>query len=215
MRIAFINPNTDMQVTDVMRRIAQRHAPAGVEVIGMTAPFGVSLITNAEALAVAARAVLALSRRLEGHDGVIVAAFGDPGLEQLRARLACPVVGIAEASMLAAGAGGRRFAVATTTPGLTEAIAARAAAGHHAGFAGTWLTPGDPVAIMADPEALAEALQAACLAAIREGQAEAVIIGGGPLALAADTLRDRLAVPLIAPIPEAIRLLCSRISEVP
>ena len=214
MKIALVNPNTNPQITEIMRQIAQASAPEGVEVVGFTAPFGAPLITNAAALTEAAQAVLALSGRLAGHDGVIIAAFGDPGLEQLRERLPCPVVGIAEASMRAAGAGGRCFAVATTTPDLVATIALRAAQGGHGGFAGTWLTPGDPPAIMADPDALVEALYAACMTAIHEGGARAIIIGGGPLALAANALRDRLPVPIIAPIPEAIRLLHSRITEV-
>lgn len=213
MRIALVNPNTDVRVTEVMRGIAQRAAGAGVDLIGLTAPFGARLIADEVALAEAAGAVLALTDRLSGCDGVIVAAFGDPGLEDLRARVACPIVGIAEASMLAAGTGGRRFAVATTTPGLVGAIARRAAA-YGGDFAGTWLTPGDPVMIMAQPEALVEALHAACTAAVAEGDAQAVIIGGGPLALAAEALRDRVVVPLIAPLSEAVRLLLSRISEV-
>lgn len=213
MRVALLNPNTDVAVTEVMRAIAQRAAPPDWEVVGFTAPFGAALITDAGSLARAAEAVLASANRLAGYGGVIVAAFGDPGLEALRARLPCPVVGIAEAAMRAAGADGRRFAVATTTPGLTAAIAARAAS--YPGFLGTWLTPGDPVAIMSDPAGLVDALHAACRAAVDQGGAQAVVIGGGPLALAAEALRDRLSVPVIAPIPEAVRLLRPSLQETP
>ena len=63
---------------------------------------------------------------------------------------------------------------------------------------------------MADPVRLVPALRGACEAAIAEGGAEAVIIGGGPLAEAAETLRDCLPVPIIAPIPEATRLAVAR-----
>jgi allantoin racemase len=214
MKIALINPNTNPKTTEIMRQIAKRNAPVGVKVVGFTAPYGAPLITNAAALADAAQAVAALRDQLAGYDGVIVAAFGDPGLEHLREQLPCPVVGIAEASMRVAGADGRRFAVATTTPDLVAAIALRATQGGHMNFAGTWLTPGDPLAIMANPAGLVDALYAACMAAIAEGCAEAIIIGGGPLAFAADALRDRLPVPVIAPIPEAIHLLHARIKEV-
>lgn len=213
MKIALINPNTNPKTTAAMCQIARQAAPAGVQIIGLTAPFGAPLIVNETALSEAALAVEALIDQLQDFDGVIVSAFGDPGLELLRDRLSCPVVGIAEAAMRAAGAAGRRFAVATTTPDLRRAIAARAAAGGHAQFAGTWITRGDPLDVMADPAALVEALELACGAAIAEGGAQAVIIGGGPLAEAAESLRHRLAVALIAPIPEAVKLLLSRISE--
>ena len=66
---------------------------------------------------------------------------------------------------------------------------------------------------MADPQALAAALEAACWEAIDAG-ARAVVIGGGPLGEAAEALSGRLAVPVIAPIPAAMRLALAR-SETP
>lgn len=207
MRLALVNTNTDAAVTRTMCSIAARK---GVEITGFTAPFGAPLITNEAALEEASDAVLALALDLLDFDGVIVAAFGDPGLERLRGCLSCPVTGIGEAAMRAAGQGGRRFAVATTTPDLSASIRAGAACEGFENFVGVWLTPGDPVALTADPDRLMVALQNACEAAIAEGGAEAVIIGGGPLAQAAEVLRERLMVPLIAPIPEAVSLALRR-----
>lgn len=213
MKIALVNPNTNTATTQVMVNIAQGAMPSPGIVEGVTATFGVPLITNETALEEAAQAVLSLADTLAAYDGVIVAAFGDPGLMALRGRLTCPVIGIAEASMQVASAGGRRFAVATTTPDLRQVIAARAAAITGGRFVGTWITPGDPHQIMTDPDQLIAALHTACTDAITDGGAEAVIIGGGPLGAAAEALRDRLPVPLIAPIPEAMRLLLSRLPE--
>jgi allantoin racemase len=207
MRLALVNPNTDAAVTRAMCAIA---ALAGAAVTGFTAPFGARLIIDEPALAESERAVLTLAPELGGFDGVIVAAYGDPGLDALRACLPVPVTGIAEAAMLAAARGGRRFAVVTTTPDLSAAILAGARRAGHDGFAGVWLTQGDPVALTADPARLVPALRAACDAAIAEGGAEAVIIGGGPLAEAAEALRGSIAVPLIAPIPEAAHLAMVR-----
>jgi Asp/Glu/hydantoin racemase len=172
---------------------------------------GAPLITEPGTLAVAAEAVVALAPQLAGADAVIVAAFGDPGLDALRELLPCPVTGIAEAGMAEAGAGGRRFAVATTTPDLRDSIAATAARYGHGAFAGTWTTRGDPTALMADAEALVRALGAACRAAVAEGGAEAVVIGGGPLARAARALAATLPVPLIEPVPAAVRLSLARL----
>lgn len=209
MRIALVNPNTSTDTTAAMRRIALQWA-AGAEVVGLTAPFGAALVTDAAALAEAAQAVEALAPTLAAFDAVVVSAFGDPGRDALRARLPVPVTGIAEAAMREAAAGGRTFAVATTTPNLREAIAVRAAREGHATFLGTWATSGDPVALMADRRRLTNALEAACRAAIAAG-AEAVIIGGGPLADVAEILADRMPVPLIAPIPAALRLTLTRL----
>ncbi len=205
MNIALVNPNTNAGTTATMVAIAREAAGEGVTIEGRTAGFGVPLITDTVALAVAAEAVLALAAGLAGFDRVIVAAFGDPGVTALRQRLAVPVIGIAEAAMADAAAGGRAFAVVTTTPDLVGAIAARAAQLGHARFCGTWLTPGDPLAAMADPARLADALGEAARTAIAEGGAEAIIIGGGPLALAARRLAGTLPVPLIEPVPAAVR----------
>ncbi|MBD8890728.1 hydrogenase expression protein HupH [Labrenzia suaedae] len=179
----------------------------GLSIEGMTVASGVPLITNEPALSAAAQAVvdLGLSLPLETA-GVIVSAFGDPGLDTLRRRLSVPVAGIAESSFHEAAGGGRRFAVVTTTPDLKAAITARAVGeGFGALFAGVWLTPGDPAHLMANEEALLEELLRAIGAAARQDAVEAVIIGGGPLASAARALASVSPVPLIEPIPAAVR----------
>jgi len=206
MRLALVNPNTDSSVTQTMCTIAARTGVA--EITGFTAPFGAHLITNEETLATAAEAVLSLAPHLTGFDGIIIAAFGDPGLSALRTRLPVPVTGIAEAAMRTASQNGRRFAVATTTPDLRSSITI--AANTHGNFAGVWITPGDPAILSADRTRLIPALHAACTAAITAGGAQAVIIGGGPLADAAEALRDTIGVPLIAPVPEAVALALHR-----
>lgn len=212
MRLLLINPNMSAATTDAMLAIARGAAPAGLALTGVTASSGAALITNETQLAIAADAVLdALSGgSAAACDGVIISAFGDPGLIRARERLDCPVTGIAEAGMAEAGAEGRFFAVATTTPDLAAAISAAAAHyGHGERFRGVWLTPGDPAVLMADPKRLEAALEAACLEAIAAGAA-AVVIGGGPLAVAARALATRLPVPIIEPIPAAIRLAWRR-----
>jgi Asp/Glu/hydantoin racemase len=210
MKVALVNPNTSAATTDAMVTIAQGEAGASCAIVGVTARHGAPLITEPRALAVAAEAVAALLPDLAGADGVIVSAFGDPGLDRLRAHLACPVVGIAEAGMAEAAANGRRFAVVTTTPDLKASIADTAARHGHARFAGTWTTPGDPAVLTADGAALRAALEVACAQAIDEGAAEAIVIGGGPLAVAARALAADCPVPLIEPVPAAVRLILGR-----
>ncbi len=183
-------------------------APAGVVIDRMTAPYGASLILDAASLAVAATAVVSMADAIAGArpHGVVVAAFGDPGLLGLRARLACPVVGIAEAAMAKAAESGRRFAVVTTTPGLVASIEAVAQAyGHGAALIGVFLTRGPAAAVMRDPARLVAGLAEACDEAVRAG-ADCLIIGGGPLAEAAAALQGRFDVPILQPVPEAVAL---------
>lgn len=210
MRLTLINPNTSAATTADMVAIAQAEAGSRADIAGLTASFGSPLITDPKALTVAAQAVAALLPALADSDAVIIAAFGDPGLEDLRAALPCPVTGIAEAGMAEAGECRRRFAIVTTTPALVERIAARAAFFGHTNFAGTWVTPGDPPALMANLSSLTGALAEACRRAVAEGGAEAIVIGGGPLARAARALAGTLPVPLVEPVPAAVRLSIAR-----
>ena len=216
MRLVLINPNTNAVTTTLMVGIARESAPPDVRIDGLTVRQGVPLITNPEMLRRAAWSVTETlaDADLKGASGIIVAAFGDPGLQQVRASCPCPVTGIAEAGMAEAAEGGRRFAVVTTTPELSGSIATTAAGyGHAPFFAGVVLTEGEPARLMADPDRLTEALHGACRRAIDEHGAEAIVIGGGPLARAARTLAALLSCPVIEPVPAAVRLAIRRAGE--
>jgi allantoin racemase len=213
VRILLINPNTSQDSTALMLRVAREAAGADVEIEGLTAPFGFPFITDEEALATAAKAVVAALDRFCGPkpDGVVIAGFGDPALEQIRNQRAFEVVGLAEASMMEAAEGDRMFSVATTTPNLVGSIercAARYGLGEN--FLSVRTTPGDAQATMADAASLRRALEKIAKESVEQDGAEAVIIGGGPLADAAQQLAKSVAVPVIEPIPAALRLLLSK-----
>ena len=107
---------------------------------------GVPMITDEAGLAVAAEEVVRIGCALaSGVDAIVVAAFGDPGVKALRALVSIPVVGIGEAALREAGAGGRRFGVATTTPALVASIVARVEQlGLAVSFSGVRVPRGDP-----------------------------------------------------------------------
>jgi Asp/Glu/hydantoin racemase len=108
--------------------------------------------------------------------------------------------------MLEAAENGRRFGVATTTPLLKSKIdALPEALGLRSSYTGTRFAEGDTQDLMRDPARLRDALAAAVEACVAQDGAEAVIIGGGPLGEAARDLQPIFAVPVIAPIPSAVR----------
>lgn len=216
--ILVINPNSSKATTSMMVHIAAEEAPPGVSVSGLTARHAPSMIVNQKELDAAALEVEATWRTAEAESwsGIIVSAFGDPGLDRVRSSAKVPVVGICESSMLEAAQGGRRFAVATVTPDLSDAINGKARdLGLSGLFTGIRLTPGDPRALTSDPKALEEALAHAVRQCIDEDGAEAVIIGGGPLGQAALQLAPRFNVPIIAPISAAVRRLLSLMEPAP
>ncbi len=190
------------------------NAPSNWKIKGMTASFGSSLIVDEPGLECASKAVVAMLKEIDNDVvGVIISAFGDPGLETARPYTTIPCVGISESSMLAASQNGRRFSVATTTPKLKNTIESRAMRlGLSDYLASIRLTASDPVSVMADHATLTHELRIAIQTCIVEDLAEAVIIGGGPLASAARDLKQYFDIPIIEPIPEAVRYL-SRMIE--
>ena len=210
-RIVLVNPNTSEPLTALMAEIAREYAPACFRIDGLTARFGAPLLTNEVEVDEAARAVRALAPELaQSADAVIVSAFGDPGADELAALLDRPVVGIAEASMRAAAANGRRFAVVTHTGRLVRRMALRAEEiGLGAHCVCVLATEGDPVALMATPVELESALQALAHQAVAEHGAEVIVIGGGPLGRVAKALSGKVGVPVIEAIPEAVRYLAA------
>ena len=207
VRILLINPNSLEATTAMMVAIATSVTVDGFEIVGATATRAPSMIVTPEALDTAAPEVeeIALAHR-SSCDGIIVAAFGDPGLAGIKSTLKLPAVGIGEAAMLEAAEGGRRFGVATTTPLLKAKIDALSVAlGLRSHYSGTRFADGDPQELMRDPARLRAALAGAVEACIAQDGAEAVIIGGGPLGEAARELQPMFTVPVIAPIPSAVR----------
>jgi Asp/Glu/hydantoin racemase len=191
----------------MMVAIAQGVAGDGFAVVGATATRAPPMIVDPDALLAAAAEVVEIAlANQDAYDGMIVAAFGDPGLAGIRAASAVPVVGIAEAAMLQAAEGGRRFGVATTTADLVTQINARAdALGLTDLYTGIRVTQGDLSYLMADPERLRVALGQVVEVCIARDGAEAVIIGGGPLGQAAMALQSTFVRPIIAPIAAAVR----------
>ncbi len=203
----------------MMVAIAKSVVADGFDVVGATAARAPSMIVTPEALDAAAPEVEELARAHQHScDGIIVAAFGDPGLAGIKAAMDLPAVGIGESSMREAAGGGRSFGVATTTPLLKSKIdALPQSLGLQSRYTGTRFAEGDPQELMRDPARLHAAVDGAVEACIARDGAEAVVIGGGPLGEAARKLQPMFTVPVIAPIPSAvvriIRLITARVGH--
>ena len=220
--VLLVNPNTNERTTEMMRSLAEAElAPSGLTVEGLTAAAGPAMIVDPGALAASVPHVVdAVRRRVATGAGevaaVVVAAIGDPGRAELEAELAplgIPVVGIGQASVLAAGRGGRPFGMATSTPLLARSLAGLA--DEHRGrapFAGVHLTASPPLELAADPERQFEELADAVRRCAAAG-AEAVVIAGGPLSATARRLAGEGTAEIVEPVPSACALVLARIRE--
>lgn len=213
-RVALVNPNTDAGITARMLAVARAVAPPGFDLVGITAEWGAALITDEAQLARAAEAVVALAPRLRAFDGIIVAAFGDPGCDALQTACRASVVGIGQCALREAARGGRRFAVATTTTLLAASIErAVARLGLSANFAGVVLTSGDAAAVTATPGLLLDELGRVLDGLAADSEIEAVVIGGGPLVDAARSLAVERSIVVIEPVPAAVRAIVALIGS--
>jgi allantoin racemase len=216
-QVLLINPNSSGDTTAMMVAAARACMPHGIAVIGATATRAPPMIVTPQALAAAADEVVEIGvREAAAVVGIIVGAFGDPGLDALKARVSVPAVGICEASMLEAATGDRRFGIATVTPELVVPIGERARElGLAPLFAGIRLTPGDPLELVRDPARLQQSLAAAVAQCFDDDRADAVIIGGGPLGQAALALARSFNRPVVAPIPAAVARLLTIMRDRP
>lgn len=216
--ILLINPNSNDETTQSMTEIAAK-ATEGVATVEGRSNEGVPpLLTTPKDLADAIPGVVKIGVEAAEDErvvAIIIAAFGDPGLDELRAEVDLPVIGIREQAFHEAARDGRTFGIATTTPdpGLLESFRQTAAAlGYEDQFLGTRATPGDPNELMAkSADELDAALAEAVRASMADG-AEAVIIGGGPLTASALRLQPQFEIPLVIPVIAAAQAAAEEVA---
>ncbi len=205
--VLLINPNTSSRTTEMMLAVASPWLPEDVAMRGVQATHGAAMILDEATLDEAVREVIDIGMAESGWaDAIIVAAFGNPGAAQLRDRLAIPVIGIGEAAMREAAAGGRRFGIATTTPLLVRSIETSVRSlGLEDHFTGVRVPDKDPLVLAGSPADQDEALALAATQCIELDGAKAVVIGGGPLSATAARLRERFQTEIVEPVPAAMR----------
>jgi Asp/Glu/hydantoin racemase len=207
MRLLVINPNISASVTALIEAEARRSASADTEFTMQTAAFGVAYIeTRFEALIGAYAAAQLAAQHHAGHDAVIVAAFGDPGLAGLREVLPVPVLGLTESALATAGLLGHRFSVIAISQRIQawyrEVIESHGMAGRLASIRALDQPLTGIGSVQQDHT---EALLALCERAVREDGAEVIILAGAPLAGLARSLRGRIPVPVVDGVSSAVR----------
>jgi Asp/Glu/hydantoin racemase len=207
MKLLLINPNVTEGVTALIEAEARRAADPGTSFTALTAPFGVAYIeTRFEALIGGYAAACLAAEHWRGHDAVVVAAFGDPGLPALREALPVPVVGLTESALATACLLGSRFSIVAISRRIVgwyrETVAACGLSDRLAGFRFLDAPLRDAAGVQADHAA---ALEALCRQAVDEDGADVVIVAGAPLAGLARTIRDRVPVPLVDGVSSAVR----------
>lgn len=206
MNLLLINPNTSKSVTDLIESEARRVAAPGTTISVLTAPFGVAYIeTRFESLIGAYATAILAADHYEKYDAIVVAAFGDPGVDGLRETLSIPVVGLTEAALMSACLLGKRFSIIAISSRIKawyrECVQANGLIDRLASI----LSLDGPLHdIGRVQEDHTERLKMLCMSAIHNDGADVIIIAGAPLAGLARTIKNQIPVPVVDGVSSAV-----------
>lgn len=207
MKILVVNPNISPSVTELIHAEAVLSASSGTEITTITAQFGVAYIeTRFEAMIGAYATAEQVAENLPGHDAVVVAAFGDPGLTALREVLPVPVTGMTEAALSTACQLGGKFSIVSISPRMRgwylDTVHAYHLSTRLASFRALNEPPKNVATVQMDQSERLIALAEQC---VREDGADVIVLAGAPLAGLARSIKHLLPVPIVDGVSSAIQ----------
>lgn len=209
MKLLVINPNISDDVTALIESEALRSASPGTELAVRTAGHGVEYIETRFESLIAAGAVAEVIAQYtaEAIDGVVVAAFGDPGMPALKELTDVPVIGITEAALCAAALQGHRFSIVAISdrirPWYLDCVEGFGLGGRLASIRSINESLNGIGSVQQD---FKETLLALSRQAVTQDGADVVILAGAPLAGLARELRGQIPVPVVDGISAGIRM---------
>jgi allantoin racemase len=208
MKLLLINPNTSTPMTEAIAKGARAVAAQGTEIVPVQPSFGPLSIEGHydEAFAAAGVAEQVKISRSWGPDAVVIACFGDPGLEAAREATRAPVLGIAEAAFHAASMLATGFSVVTTmtrTCIIAERLVQRYGFEHQCrGVHGTDI----PVLSLEDGgAAVTDQIEEVAREALKRDRSSAIVLGCAGMTTVCQALTERLGVPVIDGVAVAIK----------
>lgn len=209
-RLLVINPNSTAAMTAGILAVARAAAPPAVVVEAVTNHGAPAAIEGPEDGRAATPGVLAAICDNPGFDGYLIACFDDTGLAEARALSPRPVVGIGEASYLAAAASGP-FCVVTTVAEAEPVIAGNIAA---AGLADRCLGVKAAGISVLDLEyrkdEAAETVAATITRETARHDVSTVVLGCAGMGGIQAALAARAAATLVEPVAAGVGLLVRR-----
>lgn len=218
MKLLVINPNISDDVTALIESEALRSAAPGTELVVRTAGHGVEYIETRFESLIAAGAVAEIIAEYTGKidgppidcspiNGVVVAAFGDPGMPALKELADVPVIGITEAALCAAALQGHRFSIIAISdrirPWYLDCVERFGLGGRLASIRSINESLNAIGSVQQD---FRETLLALSRQAVTEDGADVVILAGAPLAGLARELQGQIPVPVVDGISAGIRM---------
>jgi len=209
MRILIVNPNTSTEMTAKIEAVARAYARPDTVLEAANPAFGPRVIEGFFEEDVARHAMLEtiLDRRGQ-YDGIVIAAFCNPGIWAAREIVSVPVIGIAEAAFHFATLLGRKFSILGHLPrlhGMMEEYARFFGFGHALASVRTIEFPVTEIGPEAE-EAIVRIVKVG-KQAVREDGAEVLCLGCAGMALLDKTVETQVGVPVLDGTVCAVKLL--------
>lgn len=203
-RILVINPNSSRRVTEgISAAVDPSRLTGGPTIDCLTLEEGPAGIETQAHVDRAGRLVRRAIQR-ETADAYVIACFSDPGLHAAREATDKPVVGIAEAGMLAALMLGDMVGVISILPGsIARHWRMYRAMGIGARVAGDRAI-GRGIAALADEGATRGAMIATAKALVDLDGASVLVMGCAGMARFRPALEDAIGVPVVEPCQAAV-----------
>ena len=211
--ILVINPNTSQEMTAAIDRVAQATVGTQAKAITLRSQQGPHTIEGPLDAALGVAGMLeVVGAYTSPFDAVVVACFGDPGVDALRMLVRVPVVGIGAASFTQAGFMSQRFAIVTPAVGTPERYAeVTEAMGLSRQFIGTYQTTLAVADFESGDPAVLQTLVGHAHQAVKEG-AECLLFGCAGIADQIAEIEERVGVPCLASVAagvsQALACLC-------
>lgn len=209
--LVVINPNSSQTVTDGIDTAIDPLRSFGIPIRCLTLAEGPPGIESQQQADLTIAPMLKLAAAQNDAAGYVIACFGDPGLHALRDQTSLPVVGIQEASVMAALTLGHKFGVIAILPASIprhlRAFGAMGVSGRLAGDRALGLS----VADLADDGKSLNAMIATGKRLRDEDGADVLIMGCAGMARFRDPLQDATGLPVVDPAQAAVSMALGQI----
>lgn len=207
MRILVINPNISESVTDLIAKEANRAASPSTVLTFATAQVGMEYIeTRLEALIGGYASACIAAERHGTYDGIVIAAFGDPGLLGIKELCTVPVVGMTEAALASASLLGQRFSIIAISSRIKAWYLETVERSHLTSRLASIRSLQNPLRdIGSVQEDYSDRLIELAKFAVNEDGADSIILAGAPLAGLARKVKTELPVPVVDGVSSAVK----------
>jgi len=207
MKLLIINPNTSAKMTEGIYATAIATLSPNVQADVVQPDFGPESLESFYDYNLAAFGISRLLEKAQGHDGILIACYGDPGLYAVKEKNNCPVLGIAEASISLSLLMGYKFGIlaasAKAVPMMENMVAQYGLGGR---FAGVWPLDMNVLDVESNKEEAVTRLLKTGKKAIQAG-AEVLILGCAGMTGMAKQVEEALGIPILDPVACGCKLL--------